>query len=53
MKLDKDSEEEGEKRGVKIERRTVGTKKGSPDGLEVARAYPSLGVATLRITWLT
>ena len=33
MKYDKETDEEGKKRGVSMERRKAGTKKRSPDGL--------------------
>ena len=35
MKQDKETDEEGKKRGVSIERSKAGTKKGSPDGLSL------------------
>ena len=46
LKQDEESEEEGYKREVSIERSKAVTKKISPNGLTIARAYRPTGIAT-------
>ena len=46
MKYDKETDEEGKKKGVSVERHKAGTKEKSSDGPTIARAYRPCEVAT-------